>query len=159
MIVRTGNNTRGEEEKNTNFEHELHEFGIKLLRSAIMTDLILPEESYKLMGLCMEVHQELGLGFKEIVYKDALEFELTKNNIYFRREKRFDIIYKGYILPHSYAADFIVYDRIVLEVKATSIIVNNFVKQTINYLKASGLQLVIIANFGEKSFVSKRVVF
>lgn len=107
----------------------------------------------------MEVHKELGMGFKEIVYKDALEFELKKNSIDYRREKRFDIIYKGYVLPHSYAADFIIYDRIVLEVKASTIIVNNFVKQTINYLKASGLQLGIIANFGQSSFVSKRVVF
>ncbi|HEX7457848.1 MAG TPA: GxxExxY protein, partial [Ginsengibacter sp.] len=60
---------------------------------------------------------------------------------------------------HAYNADFIVYDSIILEVKSSSLIVNTFVKQTISYLKASGLQLGIIANFGEKSFVSKRVVF
>jgi GxxExxY protein len=124
-----------------------------------MSEIILKDESYKIIGLCMEVHSTLGRGFKEIVYQDALEFELAKNNIYFRREKRFDIVYKGYVLPHSYRADFIVYDRIVLEVKASSIIVNNFVKQTINYLKASGLQLGIIANFGQSSFISQRVVF
>lgn len=124
-----------------------------------MTDIILKEESYKLIGLCMEVHTELGMGFKEIVYKDALEYEFRQSGIPYQREKRFDIEYKGHILPHSYSADFIVYDLIVLEVKANSMIVNGFVKQTINYLKAANLQLGIIANFGQPSFVSKRLVF
>ena len=107
----------------------------------------------------MEVHRGLGMGFREVVYKDALEFEFNRNKILYRREKRFAIEYKGYLLPHSYTADFIVYDSIVLEVKATSLIVNGFIKQTVNYLKASNLQLGIIANFGQNSFTSKRVVF
>ncbi len=107
----------------------------------------------------MEVHKELGMGFKEAIYKDALEFELSRNDIHYTREKRFEIKYKGYILPHSYAADFVVYDKIILEIKATSTIVNDFVSQTINYLKASGLQLGIIANFGQSSFVSQRIIF
>ena len=124
-----------------------------------MTEIILKEESYQLIGICMEVHRELGMGFKEIVYKDALEFEFKTRKIIYIREKEFIIEYKGIILPHRYYADFIVYDSIILEVKASYMIVNNFVTQTVNYLKASGLQLGIIANFGEKSFVSKRVVF
>lgn len=124
-----------------------------------MPDLILKEESYKIIGLCMEVHTELGMGFKEIVYKDALEYEFLTNQIPFVRERNFKIAYKEKILPHSYTADFIVYNSVILEVKATSMLISGFVKQTINYLKASGLQLGIIANFGEKSFVSKRVVF
>ena len=124
-----------------------------------MSSIILKEESYKLIGICMEVHTELGMGFREIVYKDAIEHELKSEGILYIREKQFKIKYKNIILSHSYNADFIVDNSIILEVKATSIIVNNFVKQTINYLKASGLQLGIIANFGEKSFVSKRVVF
>ena len=124
-----------------------------------MTEIILKEESYKIVGICMEVHRELGMGFQEIVYKDALEYEFQKNNIPYRREKKYEISYKEIILRHSYCADFIIFDSIILEVKSTSMIVNKFVKQTINYLKASGLQLGIIANFGEQSFVSKRVVF
>ncbi len=124
-----------------------------------MTEIILKEESYQLIGICMEVHSELGMGFKEIVYKDALEFEFKTRKIPYIREKEFIIEYKSIILPHRYYADFTVHDSIILEVKATSMIVNNFVTQTINYLKTSGLQLGIIANFGEKSFVSKRVVF
>jgi GxxExxY protein len=124
-----------------------------------MSSIILKEESYQLVGICMEIHRELGMGFKEIVYKDALEYEFKTRNINFTREKEFKIQYKDIILPHRYYADFIISDAIVLEVKASYMIVNNFVTQTINYLKASGLQLGIIANFGEKSFASKRVVF
>jgi GxxExxY protein len=124
-----------------------------------MSDIILKEESYQLVGICMEIHRELGMGFKEIVYKDALEYELKSKKINFIREREFKIHYKDIILPHRYYADFIIHDSIILEVKASYMIVNNFVTQTINYLKASGLQLGIIANFGEKSFTSKRVVF
>ena len=69
------------------------------------------------------------------------------------------LYYKDIILQHRYNADFIVYGSVILEVKATYVIVNNFVTQTVNYLKASGLQLGIGANFGKQSFVSKRVVF
>ncbi len=76
-----------------------------------------------------------------------------------REKNLFTIEYKGKILRHKYPADFIVFDQIVLEVKATSFIVDSFVKQTINYLKASGLKLGIIVNFGQKSLVTKRIVF
>ncbi len=124
-----------------------------------MPDIILKEESYQLIGIYMEIHRELGMGFKEIVYKDALEYEFKIKKIEFIREKEFKIQYKDIILPHRHCADFIIYDSIILEVKASYMIVNNFVIQTINYLKASGLQLGIITNFGEKSLTSKRVVF
>lgn len=124
-----------------------------------MADLILKEESYQLIGICMEVHRELGMGFKEGVYSDALEIEFINAQIPFKRERLFKIEYKGKTLNHKYKADFIVYNQIVLEVKATNFIVSSFVAQTINYLRASGLKLGIIANFGERSFVHKRVVF
>jgi len=117
------------------------------------------EESYRIVGICMAVHRELGMGFQEIIYKDALEIEFIAQKIPFKRELRYEIFYKGRLLPHSYSADFVVYDSIILEVKATSLIVGSFVKQTINYLKASHLQLGIIANFGCRSFESKRIVF
>jgi len=124
-----------------------------------MDAIILKEESYLLIGKCMEVHRNLGMGFKEIIYKDALEIEFKQNNIAYKREKKFIIEYKGIVLPHSYYADFVVFDSIILEVKSTPYIINSFVAQTINYLKASGLKLGIIANFGEKSFTYKRIVF
>ena len=107
----------------------------------------------------MEVHRLLGMGFKEVVYKDALSLEFNSQSIPFVREKKFEISYKGIILPYKYYADFIIYDGIILEVKSSPFIINSFVAQTINYLKASGLKLGIIVNFGEKSLTSKRVVF
>ena len=124
-----------------------------------MSDIILKEESYKIVGACMEVHRELGFGFKEIIYKDALEIEFKSLEIPYQREKLYKIEYKGKILPRRYPADFVIYDSIILEVKAMPMIINNFVLQTRNYLKASGIRLGIIANFGESSFKSKRVVF
>ena len=124
-----------------------------------MSDIILKEESYKVIGACMEVHRELGFGFKEIIYKDALEIEFKSLEIPYQREKLYKIEYKGKILPRRYPADFVIYDSIILEVKAMPLIINNFVLQTRNYLKASGIRLGIIANFGESSFKSKRVVF
>jgi len=107
----------------------------------------------------MEVHRELGMGFKEAAYKDALELEFDNCKIPFRREKPYIIRYKGKILPRKYFADFVVFNSIILEVKATPVIINPFVYQTINYLKASGIKLGIIVNFGSKSLGYKRVVF
>ena len=124
-----------------------------------MADIILKDESYKIIGLCMEVHNQLGVGFKEIIYKDALEIEFKSHRVPFTREKQFKIEYKGVILPRRYPADFVVYDSIIIEVKAMPMIINNFVLQTRNYLKASGIRLGIIANFGQSPFKSKRVVF
>ena len=75
------------------------------------------------------------------------------------REKQFKIEYKGIVLFHKYYADFIVFNSIILEVKSTNFITDSFIAQTINYLKASGIKLGIVANFGEKSLTYKRVVF
>ena len=119
----------------------------------------LENECYELIGLCMEVHRELGPGFSEAIYKDALEIELKKHNIPYQREKTFKVQYKGETLPRKYKADFIVYNAIILEAKAVSAIIEDFVKITINYLKVSGLKLGIIGNFGERSFKYRRVVF
>ncbi|MBS1655627.1 MAG: GxxExxY protein [Bacteroidetes bacterium] len=124
-----------------------------------MFALILPDESFKVIGICMEVHRQLGMGFKEIIYKDALSIEFKNQQIPFRREKKFDVLYKGIVLPHCYFADFVVYDTIILEIKSAPFITNNFIAQTINYLRASGIKLGIIINFGEKPLVYKRVVF
>ncbi|HLT23813.1 MAG TPA: GxxExxY protein, partial [Ignavibacteria bacterium] len=80
-----------------------------------MADLIYKEESYKIIGLCMDVHNELGKGFLEAVYKDALQYEFEKEGIPFEREKGHKIEYKGKVLEHKYFADFVVYDKIILE--------------------------------------------
>jgi GxxExxY protein len=123
-----------------------------------MPELLLKEESYTIIGLCMEVHRHLGPGFQEAVYKDALEIELKKSNIPFIREKGFRIPYKKIVLERRFYADFIVYENILLEVKATSMLITNFTQQTLNYLKASDLHLGIIVNFGQPSLQYKRIV-
>ncbi len=124
-----------------------------------MTKLIYKEEFYKIIGICMEVHRQLGRGFLEIIYKDALEYEFRKNNIPFEREKGYEIPYKEIILQHKYYVDFVVFDKIILEVKAVNGIIDEFIKQTLNYLSASNNKLGIIVNFGEDSLKYKRLVF
>ncbi len=123
-----------------------------------MSDIIYKEESYKIIGQCMEVHNNLGAGFLEIVYKDALEHELRKANISYEREKEYEVNYKGIILPHKFYADFVVMDKIILEIKAVQRVADEFIAQAINYLKVSNNRLALIANFGELKLKYKRIV-
>ena len=123
-----------------------------------MSDIIYKEESYKIIGICMEVHNQLGKGFNEVVYADALEIELMDNNIAYSREKKYGIVYKGNLLPHKYKADFIIEDKIVLELKAIDCLVSAHVKQTLNYLAVSKLKLGLLINFGEDSLKYKRII-
>lgn len=123
-----------------------------------MKHLILESEAYEIVGLCMEVHRNLGHGFSEIVYKDALEYEFRKNNIPFVREKEFKVHYKDIILPHHFYADFVILDSIILEVKSTSQLTKSHYAQVINYLAVSGLPLGLLINFNEDSLKYKRFV-
>ncbi len=106
----------------------------------------------------MEVHNNLGAGFLEIVYKDALEYEFRKTDIPYERERIYEVNYKGIILPHRFCADFVVYGKIILEVKGASEIADEFVAQAINYLKVSQNQLALLVNFGELKLNYKRIV-
>ena len=124
-----------------------------------MSELIYKEESYQIIGKCLDVHNNLGAGFLEIVYKDALEYEFRKAGIPYEREKEYTVNYKDIILPHKFYADFVVFDKIIIEIKAVSGIADEFVAQAINYLKVSGNQLALIVNFGELRLNSKRIVF
>lgn len=123
-----------------------------------MEKLIYREESYLIIGKCIEVHKNLGPGFLEIVYKDALEFEFKKSGVFYEREKMYDINYKGIILPHKFYADFVVQGKIILEVKGVAGISEEFVAQAINYLNVSGINLALIVNFGELKLNTRRVV-
>ena len=106
----------------------------------------------------MEVHNNLGPGFLEIVYKDALEYEFNKANILYEREKEYAVNYKNIILPHKFFADFIVYNKIILEIKAVSGIPDEFIALAINYLKVSQNKLALLVNFGELKLNYKRIV-
>ncbi|MBI9071956.1 MAG: GxxExxY protein [Melioribacteraceae bacterium] len=123
-----------------------------------MMDLIYRDEAYKIIGCCFEVHKELGKGFNEIVYKDALEIEFNQNNIAYNREKEFYIGYKGIKIKHNYFADFVIYEKIILEIKAIERLTSGNIKQTLNYLAASKLKLGLLVNFGENSLQYKRIV-
>ena len=120
--------------------------------------LIYPEESYKIIGACMEVHKVLGCGFLEPVYQEALEAEFKLQNIPNEREKMLKVCYKNIELNKKYFADFICFDSIILEIKALSSILPVHESQIINYLKATGYKLGIIVNFGESSLKYKRIV-
>jgi len=123
-----------------------------------MNTLIYKQECYDIIGACMEVHKELGKGFSEIVYGDALEIELTNNGIIYKREVKFNITYKGDLLSHFYVADFIIDNKIVLEIKAIENLTKSHIKQTLNYLAASKIKLGVLVNFGEDSLTYKRIV-
>lgn len=121
-------------------------------------DLLFKDECYKIVGLSMKVHTKLGRGFKEIVYKDALEIEFQNNLIPYEREKPFNIQYDNVILPHRFDADFLVFNSIILEIKASIQLHPSNFKQTLNYLKASEIKLGILINFGEDKLNFKRIV-
>jgi len=123
-----------------------------------MSEIIYKEEAYKIIGCCMEVHNQLGKGFLEIVYKETLEYEFNKLWIPYSREKEYIVNYKGIILPHKFYADFVVYDKIILEIKGVSRLALEHIAQTLNYLKVSTLKLGLLVNFGELKLVSQRIV-
>ena len=123
-----------------------------------MYDILFKSESYQIIGKCMEVHNQLGPGFLEIVYKDALEWEFRKASIPYEREKEYTVSYKDIILPHKFYADFVIFNSIILEVKAVSGIADIFIAQAMNYLKVSGNRLALIANFGELKLKQKRII-
>ena len=123
-----------------------------------MNKIIYKKESYDIIGKCFEVHNNLGAGFLEIVYKDELEYEFKKAGIPYAREVKYEVNYKGTILPHTFYADFVIYDKIILEVKAKNAIADEFIAQAINYLKVSDNKLALIVNFGELKLNYKRLV-
>lgn len=123
-----------------------------------MSELLYRDETHRLIGLCMEIHRELGRGHDEVIYKDALVVELSRATIPFSREKKYEVIYKGVILPHLYRADFVVWDNILFEAKAVERLTEAHVKQVLNYLAASKLRLGLLVNFGGDSLEWKRVI-
>ncbi|MBD3903959.1 GxxExxY protein [Chryseobacterium sp. Ch-15] len=120
--------------------------------------VIYKEESYQIIGICMEIHNYLGHGFSEIVYKDALEIEFRKAGIFYEREKEYEVVYKEIVLPHKFYADFVINEKIILEIKGKNQIAETDLAQAINYLKVSDNKLAIIVNFGESKLNYKRIV-
>ena len=123
-----------------------------------MSILLYEQECYKIIGACMEVHNELGCGFLEGVYQEALDMEFTNRGIPFAREKELIIFYKNKEISKKYKADFICYNRVLLELKALNYITADHESQLINYLKATDLKVGFLINFGEKSLKYKRFI-
>src|SRR5260370_42368895 len=123
-----------------------------------MDELLFREEVFQLVGFCMEIHRELGKGHDEIIYKDALVVELSRTGIPFVRERNYEITYKGVILPHYYYADFVVWDKILLEAKAVEKLTDSHIKQLFNYLAASKLRVALLVDFGGDVLEGNRVI-
>lgn len=123
-----------------------------------MSELLYKDEVFKLVGLCMEVHRELGKGPDEVLYKDAFVVELERAQIPFTRELKYEVEYKGVILPHHYYADFVVWNKIMFETKAVEKLTDAHIKQVLNYLAISKLELGLLVNFGSDSLEWKRII-
>lgn len=120
--------------------------------------MLMAEECYKIIGVCMKVHSILGAGFNEVIYKDALEMEFLKNNFVFEREKAFKVEYDGVVLKRRFYADFVLNNSIILEAKSNSQFFSHDFAQTLNYLKVAKIELGLLVNFGNASLQYKRVI-
>ncbi|HDT12295.1 MAG TPA: GxxExxY protein [Candidatus Marinimicrobia bacterium] len=115
-------------------------------------------ESYQIIGAAQEVHKELGSGFLEVVYQDALEMELNGRQVPFQRECPLDIFYKNRKLPRTYYADFVCFEKIIIETKAVKSLTEEHYAQVLHYLKATRFRLALLINFAEPSLKVKRII-
>lgn len=123
-----------------------------------MSDIIFKEESYSIIGACMRVHTELGDGFLEAVYQEALENEFRSSNIPFEQQKKLSIYYKEEKLKKYYIADFLCFDKIIVELKVAKFLNTGMQAQLKNYLVATNSRLGIMVNFGKHSLDYKRIL-
>ena len=117
------------------------------------------ERTFKIIGCAMEVHKELGCGFLEAVYQEALEKEFVTQGIPFKAQPVIEIRYKGEPLEKKYQPDFVCYEEVIVEIKAMSGLTGLEESQLINYLKATGIRVGLLINFGNKSLEHKRLVY
>lgn len=120
--------------------------------------MVYKKESYDICGAMFAVNKELGCGFLERVYQDALEIEFQERGIPYEREKEIRIMYKGKQLGDPYRADFVCYGKIIVELKAANETTGVHRSQVLNYLKATKMKLGILANFGEKFLTPERIL-
>ncbi len=115
-------------------------------------------DTYAIIGAAMEVHRVLGCGYSEPVYQEALAIEFQARNIPFNREVPIPITYKGQTLNTGFRADFICFNRVIVELKALARLGPNEDAQILNYLKATALPVGLLVNFGARSLESRRMV-
>ena len=121
-------------------------------------DLLYPKESFEIKAACIAVHEQLGSGFLEKVYENALTHELCKRGFRVTQQATLDVFYDG-MQVGQYFADLLIDDRFIVEIKASEHDHPVYEAQLINYLKATGLQLGFLVNFGKEFFTFKRIVF
>ena len=120
--------------------------------------MLYEEETEKIIGAAIAVQRELGTGFLEPVYQEALAIEFKLRGIPYEREKELSINYKGFILDKTYRADFVCYDKILLELKAVDKLTSEHTAQVLNYLNATKFKLGLLVNFGECPIKPKRLI-
>lgn len=113
-----------------------------------MSELLFKEEVFAIIGAAIELHRELGRGFLEAVYQEAFEIEFMERKVPYELQKRLNILYKGKVLEKEYIADFVCYDKIIVELKALTSLSGNEDAQVLNYLKVTGKRLGLLINFG-----------
>ncbi len=128
------------------------------MAQVLRKDVLYAEERYAILGAVMAVFDELGNGYIEPVYQDALELEFQARGIPYEREKELRIQYKGQYVKHYYKADFVCYGKIIIELKAVSALNSEHMAQTINYLKTTGLELALLANLGSNTLERKWLI-
>jgi GxxExxY protein len=116
------------------------------------------DETYQIIGAAMEVHKVVGCGFTEPLYQDALEEELRLRDIPFEREKTYYFTYKGKRLDKIFRPDFVCYNKVIVELKTVADFTDEHYAQVYNYLKATGMGLGLLINFGKKSLEYKRIL-
>jgi len=115
-------------------------------------------QTYAVIGASMEVFNELGSGFLERVYMEALTIEFLTRSVPYLREVELSVVYKGKPLPCSYRADFICFGELLVEIKALTKLPGIERSQIINYLKATGFRKALLINFGGESLEFERFV-
>ena len=123
-----------------------------------MAEFPFKSETYDLIGVAMEVHNELGPGFLEAVYQEAFELELKRQEIPYVREKILNIYYKNEKLTKEYTADFFCFEKIIVELKALSSLNGDHEAQLLNYITATKTKVGLLINFGAKSLEHKRMI-
>ena len=113
-----------------------------------MSKILYPEESYQIMGACFNVYNEMGCGFLEAVYQECLEIEFEHLKLPFESQQEISLSYRQRDLTQKYKPDFICYEKIIVEIKAVSNLLDEHKAQTINYLNATCFDLAILVNFG-----------
>ncbi|MBW1819639.1 MAG: GxxExxY protein, partial [Deltaproteobacteria bacterium] len=113
-----------------------------------MVEIIYKEEAYAIQGAVFEVYREMGCGFLEAVYQECMVKELTSRGIPFEPQKDMYISYKGIILGQRYKPDFVCFGKIIVELKAVKEVLGEHQAQVFNYLKATGMRLGLLVNFG-----------